>query len=68
MKIAHFRGDATDILAFNKTTGACSFADYMNANNMNFGALRVLNDDLVKPANGFGCGLHTMYTSAVLLF
>lgn len=22
---------------------------------MNFGALRVLNDDLVKPRSGFGC-------------
>ena len=26
----------------------CSFADYYNPKNMNFGALRVLNDDLIK--------------------
>lgn len=31
-----------------------SFADYWNPKNNNFGALRVLNDDLVKPRNGFG--------------
>lgn len=32
-----------------------SFADYFNPNNQNFGALRVMNDDLVKAGNGFGC-------------
>jgi hypothetical protein len=31
-----------------------SFADYWNPQNNNFGALRVLNDDLVKARNGFG--------------
>lgn len=31
-----------------------SFADYRNFNNMNFGVLRVLNDDLVQPHKGFG--------------
>jgi redox-sensitive bicupin YhaK (pirin superfamily) len=31
-----------------------SFADYYNPNNINFGALRVVNDDLVKPKTGFG--------------
>eukprot|EP00892_Ulva_mutabilis_P006323 jgi/Ulvmu1/4062/UM019_0040.1 len=31
-----------------------SFADYFNPQNMNFGALRVMNDDLVKPRSGFG--------------
>lgn len=31
-----------------------SFADYYNPSNVNFGALRVLNDDLVKPKAGFG--------------
>jgi len=30
-----------------------SFADYYNRQNMNFGVLRVLNDDLVKPNSGF---------------
>ena len=31
-----------------------SFADYYNPSNMNFGALRVVNDDLVMPKAGFG--------------
>lgn len=35
-----------------------SFADYYNPKNMNFGALRVLNDDLVKPKAGFGAHPH----------
>lgn len=30
-----------------------SFAEYYNPKNMNFGVLRVLNDDLVKPNTGF---------------
>ena len=32
-----------------------SFADHYDANRMNFGPLRVLNDDLVKAHAGFGC-------------
>lgn len=31
-----------------------SFANYYNPENMNFGVLRVLNDDDVKPYDGFG--------------
>ena len=31
-----------------------SFAEYRNFDNMNFGVLRVLNDDLVHPQSGFG--------------
>ena len=30
-----------------------SFAQYYNPENMGFGALRVLNDDLVRPGTGF---------------
>lgn len=30
-----------------------SFADYYNPDNMNFGVLRVLNDDLISPDTGF---------------
>ena len=30
-----------------------SFADYYNPNNMNFGALRVINDDKISPQTGF---------------
>lgn len=35
-----------------------SFADYYNPDNMNFGVLRVLNDDKVKPKSGFGTHPH----------
>lgn len=31
-----------------------SFAEYRNLDNMNFGVLRVLNDDIVHPNGGFG--------------
>jgi hypothetical protein len=35
-----------------------SFAGYYNPNRLNFGALRVLNDDIVKPGMGFGTHPH----------
>lgn len=35
-----------------------SFASYYDPTRMNFGALRVLNDDIVKPAMGFGTHPH----------
>ena len=35
-----------------------SFASYQNPERMNFGALRVLNDDIVKPKMGFGTHPH----------
>jgi quercetin 2,3-dioxygenase len=35
-----------------------SFADYYNPNRMNFGALRVLNDDTVAAGHGFGMHPH----------
>lgn len=31
-----------------------SFAEYYDPANLNFGVLRVLNDDIVQPGNGFG--------------
>jgi len=31
-----------------------SFSDYYDANNMNWGALRVFNDDVIKGGGGFG--------------
>jgi len=31
-----------------------SFADYFDRSRMNFGALRVLNDDIIQPSSGFG--------------
>lgn len=35
-----------------------SFANYYNPEKMNFGALRVLNDDLIAPSMGFGTHPH----------
>jgi redox-sensitive bicupin YhaK (pirin superfamily) len=35
-----------------------SFAEYYNPNNMRFGALRVINDDLIKPDTGFDTHPH----------
>ena len=35
-----------------------SFADYHNPQRMNFGLLRVINDDVVKPSMGFGTHPH----------
>lgn len=35
-----------------------SFASYYNPERMNFGVLRVLNDDIVKPGMGFGTHPH----------
>ncbi|MGL5920387.1 MAG: pirin family protein, partial [Bacteroidales bacterium] len=35
-----------------------SFAGYYNPHKIHFGALRVLNDDIVKPGKGFGMHQH----------
>jgi quercetin 2,3-dioxygenase len=35
-----------------------SFADYFDRDRMNFGALRVLNDDIIQPSQGFGMHPH----------
>jgi len=35
-----------------------SFSGYHNAERMNFGVLRVLNDDIVAPGMGFGTHPH----------
>jgi redox-sensitive bicupin YhaK (pirin superfamily) len=42
-----------------KTSHIFSFADYYNPLRMNFGALRVLNDDYILPHNGFGTHPHS---------
>ena len=36
-----------------------SFAEYRNPKNINFGCLRVLNDDLIHPETGFGTHPHS---------
>jgi quercetin 2,3-dioxygenase len=35
-----------------------SFSDYHDPENMNWGALRVFNDDIIQPAGGFGAHPH----------
>ena len=35
-----------------------SFAEYHNPNRMNFGVLRVINDDIIDPQSGFGTHPH----------
>lgn len=41
-----------------KARHSFSFADYYNPERMNFGLLRVLNDDIVEPGMGFGTHPH----------
>lgn len=41
-----------------KSNFSFSFADYNDPTNVNFGALRVLNDDTVQPKRGFGAHPH----------
>ena len=36
-----------------------SFAEYYNPDNIHFGVLRVINDDLVEPGTGFDMHPHT---------
>ncbi|MDR1886347.1 MAG: pirin family protein [Prevotellaceae bacterium] len=40
------------------TYNTFSFADYFNPERINFGALRVINDDTIKGGEGFGSHLH----------
>lgn len=42
-----------------KTRHSFSFADYYDPSRMGFGALRVLNDDQIAPASGFGKHPHS---------
>ncbi|MEH7349039.1 pirin family protein [Gottfriedia acidiceleris] len=42
-----------------KTIHHFSFANYYDPSNMNFGVLRVLNDDLIKAHRGFGTHPHS---------
>ncbi|WP_018754895.1 pirin family protein [Paenibacillus terrigena] len=41
-----------------KSNFSFSFADYYDSSNLNFGAMRVLNDDFVTPQEGFGMHPH----------
>jgi len=53
---ANTRGEANHGWLQSKHT--FSFANYHNSERMNFGVLRVLNDDIVAPAMGFGLHSH----------
>lgn len=53
---ANSRGTANHGWLISKHT--FSFAGYYNPDRVNFGALRVLNDDIVKPGMGFGTHPH----------
>jgi len=56
-KIDHNKMGKSD-LGWLKSIFHFSFSDYYNPNNMNFGVLRVLNDDLVNPNTGFDTHPH----------
>jgi redox-sensitive bicupin YhaK (pirin superfamily) len=53
---ANLRGQAN--LEWLNAKHTFSFANYYNPDSMNFGVLRVLNDDIVAPDNGFGMHPH----------
>lgn len=53
---AHSRGFADH--GWLKSCHTFSFADYYNPERMNFGLLRVLNDDVIEPGRGFGTHPH----------
>jgi redox-sensitive bicupin YhaK (pirin superfamily) len=58
LKKIEFNKLFTSDLGWLKSRFHFSFAEYYNPDNMNFGALRVMNDDLVQPQSGFGTHPH----------
>lgn len=52
------RNMGTSNLGWLKSSFHFSFAEYFNIDNMHFGPLRVLNDDLIEPGTGFGTHPH----------
>jgi quercetin 2,3-dioxygenase len=42
-----------------KTYHTFSFGDYYNPDSMNFGVLRVLNDEIIESGSGFGLNPHS---------
>lgn len=57
LHLADTRGDANH--GWLQSKHSFSFAEYYDAERMNFGALRVLNDDQVAPGMGFGRHPHS---------
>lgn len=58
MKIIKTVNMGSSNLGWLKSKFHFSFADYYNPDNMNFGVLRVVNDDLVSPGMGFDMHPH----------
>lgn len=58
IKILPREGMGTSDLGWLKSRFHFSFAEYYNRENMNFGVLRVVNDDLVKAGTGFDTHPH----------
>lgn len=56
-KLEHVNMGKSD-LGWLKSIFHFSFAEYYNPNNMNFGVLRVINDDLIEPNKGFDMHPH----------
>jgi quercetin 2,3-dioxygenase len=58
--IKHIKSDSryTADHGWLKSRFSFSFADYYDPSNMNFGHLRVFNDDIVQPGGGFGSHPH----------
>ena len=48
---AHVRGNAEQ--GWLKTNQSLSFANYHNPDRINFGSLRLLNEDIIAPGMGF---------------
>jgi redox-sensitive bicupin YhaK (pirin superfamily) len=51
-----------------KTYWLFSFADYFDPENIQFGALRVFNDDIVEPGQGFGTHPHKEMEIVTIVF
>lgn len=53
-EIQHYKGESDWLTTYHHF----SFADYYDPNNVNFGPLRVFNDDTIKPGAGFDLHQH----------
>jgi redox-sensitive bicupin YhaK (pirin superfamily) len=58
MKFAAQKNEATPITGWLKSFHSFSFADYHDPDQVEFGPLRVINEDRVMPGQGFGTHSH----------
>src|SRR3989344_3753779 len=58
IKIQHSSERGSTELGWLHSRHSFSFGNYYNPRRMNFGFLRVLNDDIVEPGKGFGMHFH----------